>query len=87
MLEHTTSPEVTETALELLKGVVAEDEALSLAVVEGTPICDTLVAHIVGRWQRGREFEDHRYFWDYQILSFKLRVPKIAQSTRVIRVV
>ena len=57
---HTTSPEVTETALELLKAVVAEDEGLSLKMVSGTQICDTLVNHIVGRWQRGREFEEHR---------------------------
>ena len=72
-MEHTTSPEVTETALELLKGVVAEDEALSLAVVAGTPICDTLVGHIVGRWQRGREFEDHRYSRSF-VGSVKRRV-------------
>ena len=74
MLEHTTSPEVTETALELLKGVVAEDEALSLAVVAGTPICDTLVGHIVGRWQRGREFEDHRYYCHFYVRSMNIRL-------------
>ena len=51
---------VWETALELLKAVVAEDEDLSLKMVSGTQICDTLVNHIVGRW-RGREFEEHRY--------------------------
>ena len=60
VIVHTTSPEVTETALELLKAVVAEDEDLSLKMVSGTQICDTLVNHIVGRW-RGREFEEHRY--------------------------
>ena len=69
MLVHTTSPEVTETALELLKAIVAEDEGLSLKMVSGTAICDTLVNHIVGRWQRGREFEEHRSFGcDYQVI-------------------
>ena len=57
ILTHTTSPEVTETALELIRSI-AEDPDLTLNLAK-TPLCTTLIKHIVGRW-RSREFEEHR---------------------------
>ncbi len=58
VLVHTTSPEVTETALELVRSV-AEDPQITLTLATKSPLCTTLVNHIVGRW-RSREFEEHR---------------------------
>jgi hypothetical protein len=47
ILIHTTSPEVTETALELIRSI-AEDPELTLQLAK-TPLCTTLIKHIVGR--------------------------------------
>jgi hypothetical protein len=47
ILLHTTSPEVTESALELIRNI-AEDADLTLALAKGD-LCTTLVKHILGR--------------------------------------
>ncbi|TRY64288.1 hypothetical protein TCAL_10250 [Tigriopus californicus] len=57
VLIHTTSPEVTETALELVRSI-AENPDLSLELAK-SPLCSTLVKHIAGKWQTP-EFHDHR---------------------------
>lgn len=57
VLIHTTSPEVTETALELVRSI-AENPDLSLELAK-SPLCTTLVKHIAGKWQTP-EFHDHR---------------------------
>ena len=57
ILVHTTSPEVTETALELVRNI-AEDPDLTYELAK-SPLCTTMIKHIVGRWRCG-EFEDHR---------------------------
>ncbi len=57
VLQHTTSPEVTETALELIRSV-SQDSRLTFDLAK-SPICTTLIKHILGRW-RSPEFQDHR---------------------------
>jgi hypothetical protein len=52
VLEYTTSPEVTETALELIRSI-AEDPDLTLALAKSA-LCSTLVTHIEGRSGIGR---------------------------------
>ena len=47
VLKHSTSPEVTETALELIRSV-SEDAEITLNLAK-SDLCSTIIGHIEGR--------------------------------------
>uniref|UniRef100_A0A0K2UBM5 Rap1 GTPaseGDP dissociation stimulator 1like [Aplysia californica] n=1 Tax=Lepeophtheirus salmonis TaxID=72036 RepID=A0A0K2UBM5_LEPSM len=57
ILNHTTSPEVTEVALELIRFLVVDSD-LSLKLAK-SGLCTTIVERVLGRW-RSQEFSVHR---------------------------
>lgn len=59
VIEHSTSPEVTESALELMQGMTNSSEQLVLALAQNPQLCSLIMSRIEERW-KSPDYEDHR---------------------------